>query len=304
MLKVIPLLLILFFYCYGDTVYSTEYIYQIYEVEFDGGRDAGILFYFSSWSDASGVQYQNLNETVTISRTTDITLENCGVSDGDFLRKQDYFYGDRNEITIAMTSTGSITESVAENKDFTVSSEFQNSSEYIIENDVYPCSSNRIANSIIHLGSSPDFTVCSDVHYFFPDTVDNSDNDVIVNIGDTVEYIVFREGLYLDGYVSLKISLTYPTYHEAINDINRGSGTFSFTFYGTPDISSDSAEEIDNVYNGVLSTIGSFNDYPCYSNNYVSLPVSSTSLQINNESSDSSRIVVSIILSLLSVLFL
>ena len=286
MLKFTILVFFALFSCYYcDQLYSTEYQFQLYDSEFDESRDAGIDYYFSSWGNAAGIDYETLTETETVRRTTVVQLDNCGSE--DFLRKRDYIYGDRNDVTIGLKSAGSLTESEALDENFGVSSEYEDVNDYFIEYDVHPCVNDWVANSRIYLTSSPDFFTCSDVYAYFPYAVEDSNSDVDMSEEGTVEYARYREGPYLDGSVSLAITITYPSLQDAIDDTNRGSGEFSYTFFGTPNISSESANELDNVHEELLSTVGSYNNYPC-----------------DNESSTSSKLMVSFGLFFLSLIVL
>mmetsp|Transcript_16720 Transcript_16720/g.28446 ORF Transcript_16720/g.28446 Transcript_16720/m.28446 type:complete len:299 (+) Transcript_16720:40-936(+) len=289
------ILFALFLCCQCDQLYSREYQFQLYDNRFDNSRAQGVDYYFSNWGNAAGVDYETLEEIETVRRTTTIQLNNCG--SGDFMRKRDYIYGDRNDVTLGLKSAGSLTESEALNENFDVAPEYEESNDYFIEYDVHPCESDWVANSRIYLTTSPDFFTCSDVHDYFPDAVENSNNDVDMDESGSVEYVIYRNGPYLDGSVSLAITLTYPSLQDAIDDTNRGSGEFSYTFFGTPDISSADADELDFVHEQLLSSVGSEDNYPCDSESNVSSNVST-----NNESSSAQSIVFSFGLLILSVM--
>ena len=297
MLKFSLVFFALFSCYYCSQLYTVEYQFQIYDSEFDGGRDAGVDFYFSSWSNVAGVNYQTFNQTETYRSTAIVTLSDCG--SGDILRKRDYIYGDISGTTVGLKSAGSLTESQALNENFSPAPEYENSSDYFIEYDVHPCESDWAANCRIYLTSSPDISTCSDVYAFFPDAVDNSNVIIQANTEGSVEYAIYRSGAYLDGSIDLVITITYPSLQDAIDDTNGNVGEFSYTFFGTPEISSDSMNELDYIEEQLLSVIGSSGDYPCDSNSNQSSNQSTA-----NESSGASIISISFaILVLCAILF-
>ena len=295
MLKFVLLSVALFSCCFCSTLYTRNYQFKVYDVVFAGGRDAGVDFYFWNWANSADVNYENFSELSTIRRTTTIQVSNCGSDDA--LRKIDYIYGDSNGSDVSLKTTSILTESEALNQSFNPAPEYENTSDYFIEYDVHPCGTNWVVDSTIYLTSSPDFSTCSDVYAYFPDAVDNSDSDVESNVEDYVEYVVVREGDYLDGSISLTLVITYPSLQDAIDDTNRGSGEFSYTFYGNPEITSDSAEENDTVQDDILSLVGSFNNYPCLSDPYISSGVESS-----NQSSSASTLLISSLLMLSLIL--
>merc|ERR1712100_787048 len=220
---------------------------------------------------------------------------------GDILRKRDYIYGDISGTTVGLKSAGSLTESQALNENFSPAPEYENSSDYFIEYDVHACESDWAANCRIYLTSSPDFSTCSDVYAFFPDAVDNSNVIIQANTEGSVEYAIYRSGAYLDGSIDLVITLAYPSLQDAIDDTNRGSGEFSYTFFGTPEISSESMNELDYIGEELLSVIGSSGDYPCDSNSNQSTNRSSNTSNSSNSSNSSddssaSNLMVSLII--------
>ena len=249
----------------GQREYTREYQLILDITRFANGREQGIEYYCGLWSDASNLDYRTLNafNSVRREKNTD-PLSVCGSN--DYVRQRKYVSGDLNGVvTTEIKSVGSLTDKQARMEPFAPSATYLSRSLVQVEQDIHTCYSDFAANTRIFTQEELLINNCAEIHKLFPDAVSDTNTPVTVDEEATVTASSFRNGTFLDGKVTLDVTMFYSTVEDALADRNLRSGEFSFTIISTngDQFSSQQTQAGIDIYRSFLAAVGSPGEYPC-----------------------------------------
>lgn len=223
----------------------------------DDDRQNGIDEYFSSWSEASGVDYTSFSTSESIRQRTYSNVDKCNPM--MYVEQQDYLWGDlEGQGTIELHSkTPFFIPLEAVYQPFIPSEEYQNQYVWDIQYEIHPCGAVfRTYSKILTNIELQDFQICSDVEEFFPDAFGKTDQFVNNDRERAWEFIIVRSGTYLGKQLDLELTLKYNTYENAIGDVDPASGWFSFIMYNdAPDFSAEQTENGVQIYEYLLEEL-------------------------------------------------
>jgi len=246
-----------------DFVNTREFQFTLLDGLFSSGRDSGINAYIQSFEDASGLNINNFNRYVSI-RTEESKNLNTPCKAKALLRQRVYISGDLlGLVTVDIKSSGSLTESQADDEPFTVADQYANQSIQNVEYDIHTCEADYAADGRILTNQYFNFTSCDDVREFYPD-FSNTDGNFVVDQANGVVYVVTYNTTVWGGALSLDFTLNYDSESEAISDTNYSGGEFSYTIFAPSgsEFTSDQTQNGKDTYKGMLADIGD-PDYPC-----------------------------------------
>ena len=241
--------------------YSREFQFFLDMEYFNDGREAGFARYLDSFA-VNGFSIENMTRGISYRTQLSIPLDSCG-SDGK-LRLRQYIQGDRTGFTLDLKSGQSLSEAEALAEPFTISPEYVADSKFEIEYDIHPCRADFAATARIYFDSAiEEFTSCEAVRKYYPE-FSNEEGTLEQAESSAVVYVEAFNGFAWGGEIKLEFTLYYETLEEAVNDLYRKRGEFSYTIYapGTDQFTDEQTEKGIEVYKYMLNDVGE-STYPC-----------------------------------------